>query len=167
MARVLLKGLGRLMTSLKSQAYGLIISVMTKERWCDASWTHLGPLGDATAPLIPKLTPSSTNSRLAGLFPVPSSSSANALFALGVISLFFLRIVSCPPSPSPETFLCFAKVDDDSPIRPGLDVSDRLLGNETGDGGSGNPENWDNGSVSSGRLGRRLIVDIVGRVRLR
>lgn len=42
-------------------------------------------------------------------------------------------------------------------------MCDRLLGNEMGDGGggSGNPVNCDNGSGSSGRLGRRLMVDIV------
>lgn len=87
------------------------------------------------ASLAAHLRPSSTKSRLAGLLPIPNSSSAKAFFALGVISLFFLLIVSCPPA-SPDTLRNF-ELELSAGLLPGLEAKERLLGNEMGEGGSG------------------------------
>jgi hypothetical protein len=91
--------------------------------------------------------------------PVPNSSLDNAAFASGANSLLFLLIVSTPPS-SAETFLAFE--EDASPCRPGLEVMDRLLGIEMGDGGSACIVYGASGSVSSGFLGLSDMVVIVG-----
>jgi hypothetical protein len=105
----------------------------------------------------------STNSLLAGLFPIPNSSLDNAALASEVKSLLFLLIVSTPPSSS-DTFLAFDV--DDSACRLGLALSDRLLGIETGEGGSPNPVTvyWDSGKLSKGLLGLSVIDVIVGIV---
>jgi hypothetical protein len=105
----------------------------------------------------------STNSLLAGLFPIPNSSLDNAALASEVKSLLFLLIVSTPPS-SAETFLAFDV--DDSACRLGLALSDRLLGIETGEGGNPNPVTvyWDSGKLSKGLLGLSVIDVIVGIV---
>lgn len=108
------------------------------------------------------LWPPSVNSLLAGLLPVPYSSSAKACFALGVISLLLFLIVSCPASTSEgtETFLVLDA--DDSPILPGLDVSERLCGIEIGDEGPAMPAiNGASGKLSSGCRARRVAVLIV------
>ena len=105
----------------------------------------------------------STNSLLAGLFPVPNSSLDNAALASEVKSLFFLLIVSIPPS-SADTFLAFDV--DDSACRLGLAVSDRLLGIEIGEGGNPNPSMvyLASGKLSRGLLGLSVMVDIVSVV---
>jgi hypothetical protein len=93
--------------------------------------------------------------------PVPKSSLDNAAFASDPRSLLFLLIVSTPPC-SADTFLAFEV--DDSPCRLGLEVSDRLLGNETGEGGNASVVYCASGRDSSGRRGRSVmdvIVDIV------
>ena len=103
------------------------------------------------------------NSLLAGLLPVPSSSSARAFLALGVISLFFLLIVSSPDGSAPDTLRILDADADDSPIRPGLEVSERLCGNDSDDEGPAMLVNDASGKLSSGCRGRRDIEVIVAR----